>query len=57
MNPSQEMLSKATTAEDKVQSIMGEALGCLQSGFNGQIVIGFGVHANSSSRHQDLNTA
>ncbi|TCQ95453.1 hypothetical protein [Neorhizobium sp. JUb45] len=57
MNESHEKISSAANTTEKIQSLVGEALDSLQSGFNGRVVNGFGVYADSSSRHNDLNTA
>jgi hypothetical protein len=50
-------ISKEAATTDKVQSLVGEALDSLQSGFNGRVVNGFGVYADRSSRYNDLNAA
>lgn len=57
MSQSHLKVSKAAATTDKVQSLVGEALDSLQSGFNGRTVNGFGVYADGSSRYSDLNTA
>ncbi|MGF9566831.1 hypothetical protein AAIH70_25305 [Neorhizobium sp. BT27B] len=57
MNESHEKISRAANTTDKIQSLVGEALDSLRSGFNGRVVNGFGVYVDSSSRYNDLNTA
>jgi hypothetical protein len=57
MNQSQDKISQAAAATDRIQSLVDEALSTLQQGFDGRIVNGFGVYLDSSSRRNDLKTA